>query len=153
MRCPRYGVDYEREIVRRAWDAGFFALRGAGSGSGAYAYPKPDIIIFKPGGVVEIVQVKSTKKGRLRIGPDAWANEVLIARRLRELGFRAQAWLFIRMTGKGRAAEARIRLDGHEDDVLIVERGAGEGPVVFEWRARGVGKKGGQAGVALTRGR
>jgi len=134
-------VDYERDIVRKAWDAGFFALRSAGSGSGAYAYPKPDIIIFRPGGVIEIVQVKSTKKERLRIGPDAWADEVLIAKRLRELGFKAQAWLFIRMTGTGRAVEAKIRLDGHEDDVLIVERGPGESSITFEWRARGWERK------------
>ena len=135
MRRSKSGVDYERHLVREAWDAGLFALRAAGSGSGTSAYPKPDILIFGPGGVVDVVQVKTTKKERLRLGPDAWADEMLIVNRLRELGFRARAWLFIRMSGARRAVEARIRLDGHEGDILIVERGAEGGSVVFTWES------------------
>ena len=139
------GVNYERELVRRAWDEGFFALRAGGSGSGTSAYPKPDLLIFRPGGIIDVVQVKTTRRERLRLGPGAWASEVLIARRLRELGFKARVWLFIRMRGGRRAEEAMIRLDGHENDVLIVERRAG-GPLTFKWGSGEAGKKAGARG-------
>jgi len=142
LRRSKSGVDYERGLVREAWDKGLFALRAAGSGSGTSAYPKPDLLIFMPGGIVDVVQVKTTRKERLRLGPGAWANELLVVERLRELGFKARAWLFIRMRGARRSLEARIRLDGHEKDILIVERGAGGDSITFSWESGGEKKAG-----------
>ena len=95
-----------------------------------------------PGGIVDVVQVKTTRKERLRLGPGAWANELLVVERLRELGFKARAWLFIRMRGARRSLEARIRLDGHEKDILIVERGAGGDSITFSWESGGEKKAG-----------
>jgi len=134
LRRSKSGVDYERNLVRKAWDDGLFALRAAGSGSGTSAYPKPDLLIFRPGGIIDVVQVKTTKRERFRLGPGTWINEVLVANRLKELGFKTRTWLFIRIRGARRAVEVRIRLDGHEDDILIVERGAEESDITFAWK-------------------
>ena len=125
------GVDYERSIVREAWESGLLAVRAAGSGSGTSAYPKPDIIIFGPDGVVDVVQVKTTRRTHLRLTPEAWRNEVLAAERLRDLGFKARVWLAIKIIRPGGSEEARIRVDGHEDGVLIVD--LGPNGIGFKW--------------------
>jgi hypothetical protein len=58
------GVNYERELVRKAWEKGWVAIRFAGSGSGASSYPKSDILILKDTGIFPI-EVKTTRPNQL----------------------------------------------------------------------------------------
>ena len=129
------GVVYERELVKEAWEKGFFAIRSAGSGSGTSAYPKPDLLIFRPGGVIDVVQVKTTGKADIRFRPDAWRDEVLTARRLRALGFEVRAWLKLKKAGRPR--EALIRIDGHEEDVLVVRYDPKRDRLYYAWEKKG----------------
>jgi len=130
----RSGVEHERALVREAWEKGFFAIRAAGSGSGTSAYPKPDLIIFRPGGVVDVVQVKTTRKNRVRFTPRAWADEVRAARRLRALGFQVRVWLNLKILKPGRPREAMLRIDGHEEEALVVDYDAKRDLLRYKWR-------------------
>jgi len=127
------GVAYERELVKEAWEKGFFAIRSAGSGSGTSAYPKPDLLIFRPGGVVDVIQVKTTGRNNLRFGPDAWRDEALTAKRLRALGFKVRTWLSLRIRRAGRSRRAFIRIDGHEEDVLVVRYDPKRDRLYYRW--------------------
>ena len=120
LKRVRQGIKLERSLVREAWEKGFFAVRAAGSGSGTSAYPKPDLLIFRPGGVIDVVQVKSTSRREVRFPPSTWANEVRAARRLRALGFQARVWLLLRIARPGKSKEVMIRVDGHEGESLRV---------------------------------
>ena len=116
----RSGIRFEQVMAREAWNKGFFAMRSTGSGSGTSAYPRPDLLIFRPGGVIDVVQAKTTRKSKIRFGPPTWESEVRVARRLRALGFKTRVWLALKFVRPGKTREALIRVDGHEQDVLIV---------------------------------
>ncbi len=138
MSLPRRsGVAYERELVKEAWEKGFFAIRSAGSGSGTSAYPKPDLLVFRPGGVIDVVQVKTTGKTDVRFRPDSWRDEVLTARRLRALGFEVRTWLKLKIRKAGRPREALIRIDGHEGDTLVVKYDPKRDRLYYAWEKKG----------------
>ncbi len=133
----RAGIEHERKLVKEAWEKGFFAIRSAGSGSGTSAYPKPDLLVFRPGGVVDLVQVKTTGKRKLRFGPETWRDEVLAARRLRSLGFSTRVWLSLKINKPGRPREVLIRVDGHEGDILVVSYDEKRDLLHYKWERRG----------------
>jgi len=136
LRRARQGVRFERSIVREAWERGFFAIRGAGSGSGTSAYPKPDLLVFRPGGVVDVIQVKTTRKRVAVFPPSTWSDEVQTAQRLKALGFQARTWLFLKLMRPGRSVEKLIRIDGHEEDTLRAFYDEKMGVLRYEWRKR-----------------
>ena len=136
LRKARQGVRFERSIVREAWEKGFFAIRGAGSGSGTSAYPKPDLLIFRPGGVVDVVQVKTTRRREVAFPPSTWSDEIQAAQRLRALGFQARTWLLLKLVRPGRSVEKLIRVDGHEEDTLRAFYDERMGVLRYGWRKR-----------------
>jgi len=133
----RAGVRFEQEMAREAWEKGFFAIRAAGSGSGTSAYPKPDLLIFRPGGVIDVIQAKTTRREHVRFGPSTWRDEVRVAGRLRALGFEARVWLVLKLIRPGRAREVMIRVDGHEDDALIVKYDRKRDVIHYAWEHAG----------------
>jgi len=127
-------VEYERSLVRKAWETGLFAIRSAGSGSGTSAYPKPDLLVFRPGGLIDVIQLKTAHSDRLRLTPEAWRDEVDTARRLRELGFKARAWVEIAFLRRGRRPRIlRVRVDEHEEEALIVDYDPEADEISFRW--------------------
>lgn len=131
----RAGVRFEQVMAREAWDKGFFAMRAAGSGSGTSAYPKPDLLIFRPGGIIDVIQAKTTRRSKIRFAPSTWADEVQAAKRLRALGFNARVWLALKLVRPGRAREALIRVDGHEEDTLVVSYDRKRDILHYYWEA------------------
>jgi len=134
VRCGRRrGVDRERALVREAWNLGFYAVRSPGSGAGT-AIPRPDLIVFRRGGCLELVQIKTTRKARISFSPEDWRDEVEVAERLRELGFRVSVYLDLTMRPKGRVLlHDRIRIDGNEGRCLRVFYDEKRGKMVYEW--------------------
>jgi len=146
--AKRSGIGRERALVKEAWEKGFFAIRSAGSGSGTSAYPKPDLIVFRPGGVIDVIQVKTTVKKEIRFGPDTWRDEVLTARRLRSLGFRTRVWLSLRIKRPGRSRDVLLRVDGHEEDHLYVRYDPKRDRLTYSWRGDNHKRGGGSPGEA-----
>jgi len=60
------GIDIERKLVRKLWEAGYAAIRVPASGAGSSEYPKPDIICGN-GKRYMAFEVKKTKKDILYI--------------------------------------------------------------------------------------
>lgn len=131
----RAGVRREQERVREAWKRGLFAVRSAGSGAGTSAYPKPDLIVFSQGGVVDIFQCKTTRRYRSRYSPSDWEDEVKTARRLRQLGFQVRVWLDFTLfrVGRGASISRQFRIDGREGSSLAVMYYARPGTIRWEW--------------------
>ncbi|MHA1269677.1 MAG: Holliday junction resolvase Hjc [Candidatus Helarchaeota archaeon] len=60
------GINIERQLVRKLWNAGFAAIRVPASGAGSSNFPKPDIICGN-GKRYLAFEVKSTKNEILYI--------------------------------------------------------------------------------------
>ncbi len=121
--------------MREAWEKGLFAIRSAGSGAGTSAYPKPDYILFKRKGRLDIVQCKTTRKYNSYFTPADWEAEVEAARRLRALGFEVYVWLDFTLFKIGRSASINkwFKIDKHEQDALTIKYDGRTGKISYQW--------------------
>ena len=102
---------------------------------------RDSLLIFRPGGVVDVVQVKTTRRQEVAFPPSTWSDEIQAAQRLRALGFQARTWLLLKLVRPGRSIEKLIRIDGHEEDTLKAFYDERMGVLRYEWRKR-VGSRG-----------
>jgi len=130
----RMGVRRERELVREAWSSGLYAVRSPASGAGT-AMPRPDLIIFGRGGVVDVVQIKTTRRRRVRYTPEDWRDELEVADRLRRLGFKVRVLLdFTLILGGGlQSIHKRFVVDGHENCALNISYNGKRKEITHYW--------------------
>ena len=91
----RSGIDAERELVNKMWEAGFAVMRAPASGA-ASKTPRPDLLAGKADiGKIYAIELKISKSTKIYIEPHEIEGLVLFAQR-----FGAEAIVGVKFKGK-----------------------------------------------------